>query len=151
MFLVEFNCECLFVSCGGNILINVGPTKDGIIVPVFEERLRQLGAWLKVNGEAIYESRPWKHQNDTTNPDVWYTMKGDAVYGIMLKYPSETNFVRVSAPKVNKMTSIEILGYPNTKLEWFYLDDALNIDLTLFKRKLEPSRWALTFKFLNLA
>ena len=60
------------VSCGGNILINVGPNKDGVILPIFEERLRQLGAWLKINGEAIYETRPWTHQNDTTNPNVWF-------------------------------------------------------------------------------
>lgn len=31
------------VSCGGNMLLNVGPTKDGIIAPIFEERLRQIG------------------------------------------------------------------------------------------------------------
>jgi len=58
-------------SCGGNILINVGPTADGMIVPIFEERLRQLGSWLKVNGEAIYASKPWKHQNDTVTSYVW--------------------------------------------------------------------------------
>ncbi|CAG2060388.1 unnamed protein product [Timema podura] len=59
------------VSCGGNILINVGPTKDGIIAPIFEERLRDLGSWLKVNGEAIYSSKPWTFQNDTITSGVW--------------------------------------------------------------------------------
>ena len=58
-------------SCGGNLLMNVGPTHDGRIVPIFEERLRQMGDWLKVNGEAIYASKPWKYQNDTTTPGVW--------------------------------------------------------------------------------
>jgi len=58
-------------SCGGNILINAGPTADGMIAPVFEERLRQLGSWLSVNGEAIYASVPWKHQNDTVTSYVW--------------------------------------------------------------------------------
>ena len=52
--------------------MNIGPTHDGRIVPVFEERLRQMGAWLKVNGEAVYGSKPWSHQNDTLNRDVWY-------------------------------------------------------------------------------
>ena len=61
----------MLCSCGGNILINVGPTADGVIIPLFEERLRQLGSWLQVNGEAIYASKPWKHQNDTVTPAVW--------------------------------------------------------------------------------
>jgi alpha-L-fucosidase len=38
--------------------MNVGPTKDGKIIPLFEERLRQLGQWLRVNGESIYSSKP---------------------------------------------------------------------------------------------
>jgi len=42
-----------------------------MISPIFEERLRQLGSWLGVNGEAIYASKPWKHQNDTLTPHVW--------------------------------------------------------------------------------
>ena len=61
----------LCFSCGGNILINVGPTADGIIAPVYEERLRQLGSWLGVNGDAIYGSKPWEHQNDTVTSYVW--------------------------------------------------------------------------------
>ena len=59
-------------SCGGNILINVGPTKEGTIIPLFEERLRAMGDWLKVNGEGIYGTKPWKYQNDTETPRVWY-------------------------------------------------------------------------------
>ena len=36
------------ISCGGNMLINVGPTKEGNILPIFQERLKSLGDWLKV-------------------------------------------------------------------------------------------------------
>ena len=53
------------------MLINVGPTHDGRILPIFEERLLQLGAWLDVNGEGVYGSKPWTHQNDTINSNVW--------------------------------------------------------------------------------
>ena len=60
--------------------------KEGTIVPIFEERLKQMGDWLKSNGEAIYGTNPWKYQNDSIakNPDVWYTAKNDVVYAIML-------------------------------------------------------------------
>lgn len=53
------------------MLMNFGPTHDGRIIPIFEERLRQIGAWLKVNGEGVYASKPWRAQNDTVTPGVW--------------------------------------------------------------------------------
>ncbi len=52
--------------------MNVGPTHDGRIVPIFQERLTQMGSWLKVNGEAIYASKPWRVQNETTTKGIWY-------------------------------------------------------------------------------
>ena len=55
--------------------MNVGPTKDGKIIPLFEERLRQLGQWLNVNGESIYSSKPWSHQNDTVTGNIWYILE----------------------------------------------------------------------------
>ena len=56
------------------MMFNIGPTKEGTITPIFEERLRQLGDWLNVNGEAIYKSKPWTHQNDTLTKDVWFVL-----------------------------------------------------------------------------
>jgi len=41
-------------SKGGNMLLNVGPTPQGEILPFYVDHLREMGAWLKVNGEAIY-------------------------------------------------------------------------------------------------
>lgn len=48
------------VSRGGNFLLDIGPTADGKIPPVMQERLLDIGKWLKGNGEAIYGTRPWK-------------------------------------------------------------------------------------------
>ena len=53
------------------MLLDVGPTSYGWIVPILEERLRQMGKWLAVNGEAIYASKPWTCQNDTVSGNVW--------------------------------------------------------------------------------
>jgi alpha-L-fucosidase len=51
--------------------MNIGPTKDGIIAPIYEDRLRGIGAWLNINGEAIYSTKPWTYQNDTLAAGVW--------------------------------------------------------------------------------
>jgi alpha-L-fucosidase len=59
------------VSCGGNLLINVGATADGLINPIYEDRLLEFGKWLDVNGEGIYGTTTWTTANDTLAPGVW--------------------------------------------------------------------------------
>ena len=54
------------------MLMNVGPTKEGTLVPIFQERLLNMGLWLSINGEAIYSTKPWAYQNDTVTKGVWY-------------------------------------------------------------------------------
>ncbi|XP_036339994.1 putative alpha-L-fucosidase [Rhagoletis pomonella] len=114
------------VSCNGNVLINVGPTKYGTILPIFEERLRDMGKWLTINGEAIYGSKPWIYQNDSTTPNVWYTQKMDpsnstsVIYAIVLEYPYDTNELDLyPIGDVNGVTKSNVLlfGYENLMTE----------------------------------
>lgn len=71
---------------GGNVLLNVGPDRTGIIPADSAVRLREIGAWLKVNGEAVYGSTrgPFDYL-----PWGWATRKGDMLYLFVLDWPKD--------------------------------------------------------------
>ncbi|XP_063961367.1 alpha-L-fucosidase-like [Lytechinus pictus] len=140
------------VSCGGNLLLNIGPTHDGRIVPIFEERLRQMGSWLKVNGEGIYSSVPWRLQNDTVNPDVWYTTtkRADNVYAFLLKWPAN-NTVYLDGPYAKTNTEVTLLGYPQA-LKWQIGPKLHGMDIMLpfLNPSTTPCKWAWVLKLKNI-
>jgi alpha-L-fucosidase len=73
------------VSRGGNLLLDIGPAADGTIPVIMEERLLQIGAWLKVNGEAIYGTKPWKATRQWSPgevPKINYNAEFNADYDV---------------------------------------------------------------------
>ena len=75
------------VSAGGNLLLNVGPAADGTIPAIMQDRLLQMGGWLRVNGEGIYGSRKLLRG---AQPGVWYTQREGHIYVFMKRFPFGT-------------------------------------------------------------
>jgi len=147
------------ISCNGNILMNVGPTAEGTIAPIFEERLNQVGGWLKVNGEAIYASRPYTRANDTIakDPEVWYTTSkdGSTVYGIALGWPmNQESTIELGSIKTGPNTEISLLGYQEP-LMFSQGESSVTVKfppLQKFIRECSPyCRWGYTMNMTNLA
>jgi alpha-L-fucosidase len=90
------------VSKNGNLLLNVGPMADGTIPELQLSRLAALGAWLNVNGEAIFGTRPWLRAEGATEEGtaIRFTRRGDALYAILLGTPpgEQIRLNDVSAP-----------------------------------------------------
>ena len=93
------------VSKGGNLLLNVGPTADGRIPLLFQQRLSDLGNWLDVNGEAIYGTR--KVADANVGPDIHLTRNGKQIYVITTAWQSKDIVIGgIGASAV----SVEMLG-----------------------------------------
>jgi len=99
------------VSKNGNLLLNTGPMADGTIPEIQKTRLEQLGEWLKVNGEAIYGTRPWERAEGQTadNIQVRYTKKDSILYAILLGKPIGKE-ITIKELIVADQSTIQLLG-----------------------------------------
>lgn len=97
------------ISAGGNFLLTIGPSADGRIPLVTEQRLRKIGAWMKKNGEAVYGSQAWKPflPVKTVNPragsDIFFTQKGEDLYVFLLNWKINVVSLRETGVKKGAM------------------------------------------------
>ena len=117
--LIDMLTKC--AMNGGNLLLDIGPTADGRIPVIMQDRLLEMGRWLKVNGEAVYGTHRYKITNEG---NVRYTVKGNDLYAICVNWPGDT--LILNTPKPTPRTEITMLGYKG-KVHWTMQDGALHI------------------------
>ena len=128
------------VSRNGNFDINVGPTAAGLIPDYEQYPLLKLGEWLKVNGEAIYGTRPWKTQ---VEGDARFTSKGNHLYATFLKWEGD-EFKLISVRPVEG-SKITMLGVDGT-LDWTW-NEASGLTIQYPRQKERPTACSYAWAF----
>jgi alpha-L-fucosidase len=137
-------------SKGGNYLLNVGPKADGTIPAKSLELLREVGKWMKTNGEAVYGTKRWKVTREGPNrvkmegtmnrakegfnanftcEDLWFSAKANNVYVISLVAPKNNKTrIKSMADMERQINSISLLGC-NEKPTWKKVHGAIEVTL----------------------
>jgi len=104
----------------GNMLLNVGPKPNGEIPVEQKGLLREIGTWLFINGEAVYDVKPWVVTNED---NIWFTQSKDedAVYAIVTRPEWEwgtRKTVLLESVRATDSTDVRVLGQNGKVLEY---------------------------------
>lgn len=135
------------VAKGGNFLLNIGPQPEGELPAEALSRLKEIGAWMQINEEAIYGTRPIAPYKEGP---VAFTCKGQNVYAIYLN-PSENDplptKITLESLKPRPASKVRVLGY-REDLSWNTAQNGFTtIEIPVSLRKSALGQFALVFTF----
>lgn len=133
------------VSKGGNLLLDIGPTADGRIPVIMQQRLLEIGEWLAVNGEAIYGTKQWRQSAE--GDLVRYTAKEGALYAICLKWPGKE--LVLEAPKATAGLAASLLGHEGD-LKCALTDGKIKVEMPDLGVDGAPCRHAYVVKLVGV-
>ncbi len=114
------------VSKGGNYLLNIGPGPDGELDPVAYQRLKEIGAWIKINGEAIYGSRIYSSFSEGDSVRYTQSKDGKTQYIFLFNFPKKK--MLLTKILFSKNTQLQLLGSKSNIL-WQQKDNGVEIDI----------------------
>ena len=161
------------VSKGGNYLLNVGPTAEGLIPKPSIDRLVEVGTWLRTNGEAIYGTSPWRvygegpsfdrevagaARGESKAPlgagpdagaaqvsfDIRFTAKPKTVYVLCLTWPEQSILIRTLGRKAMPGEDIAAARLLGSKEDFHWRQTNGGLVLSVPKEK--PCRHALVYR-----
>lgn len=134
------------VARGGNLLLNIGPTADGRIPVIMQQRLSDMGDWLAVHGEAIYGTRAWANAPRITDKTtVFFTRKDHTLYALCTEFPQRAFTVALAkAP-----TKVTVLG-TDVPVRFRYASGQLTLEPPVLTPTKNPSAYAWVFKIEGL-
>lgn len=131
---------------GGNLLLNIGPGPDGTWYDEAYSRLAEIGIWMKINGDAIYGTRPIAPYNEGK---LRFTKGKDGSANVIYllseneKLPAE---IQVKGFVPEKGAKITVLGKKGSSLKWKAVEKGFTISVPESVIKAAPSIYAVTFK-----
>jgi alpha-L-fucosidase len=126
-------------SKNGNYMLNISPKSDGTIPDAQRQILHDVGRWLEINGDGIYNTRAWTKSGEG---QFRFTTKGEVLYAISLKWAEQPILIASITPDIMKVKRVIMLGHQG-KISFQQDEQGLKITFPAEK----PCEFAYTFKF----